>query len=46
MVMGERELARSMLEYVLRAFGVPPARAALLVADDGNGRIVADSERR
>jgi CPA2 family monovalent cation:H+ antiporter-2 len=44
-VMGERELARAMLEYALRAFGVPPARARLLVTDDESD-VVADSDRR
>jgi CPA2 family monovalent cation:H+ antiporter-2 len=44
-VMGEHELARAMLEYALRAFGVPPARAHLLVTDDDSD-VVADSDRR
>jgi CPA2 family monovalent cation:H+ antiporter-2 len=45
-VMGERELARAMLEHALRAFGVPPARARLLVTDDTAAEIAAESERR
>jgi hypothetical protein len=34
-----------MLEYALRAFGVPPARARLLVTEDESD-VVADSDRR
>jgi CPA2 family monovalent cation:H+ antiporter-2 len=45
-VMGERELARAMVEYALRSFGVPPARVRLLVTDDEAAAIAAESERR
>jgi CPA2 family monovalent cation:H+ antiporter-2 len=45
-VMGERELARSMLQHVLRRFGVPPERARLLVRDPGSSDLAADAERR
>jgi CPA2 family monovalent cation:H+ antiporter-2 len=45
-VMGERELARAMLEHALRSFGVPPARARLLVTDDTAAEIAAESDRR
>jgi CPA2 family monovalent cation:H+ antiporter-2 len=34
-VMGERELARSMLEYSLRSLGVPPERARAVAGRDG-----------
>ncbi len=33
-VMGERELARGMLEYSLRSLGVPPERARAIVGHD------------
>jgi CPA2 family monovalent cation:H+ antiporter-2 len=33
-VMGERELARAMLEYVLRGLGVPPERARAVAGRD------------
>jgi CPA2 family monovalent cation:H+ antiporter-2 len=42
-VLGERELARAMLEHVLRTFGVPPARARLLTVDEA---AEVDAERR
>ena len=45
-VMGERELARTMLHYVLRKFGVPPERARMLVEDPGRDELEAQSERR
>jgi monovalent cation:H+ antiporter-2, CPA2 family len=43
-VMGELELARRMSEYALRAFGVPPARAALLAAGQDEERLAAKAE--
>jgi CPA2 family monovalent cation:H+ antiporter-2 len=45
-VMGERELARTMLHHVLRRFGVPPERVRLLVADPTSDELAAQSERR
>lgn len=45
-VMGERELARTMLHHVLRRFGVPPERARLLVEDPTSAELAAESERR
>jgi len=45
-VMGERELARTMLHHVLRRFGVPPERVRLLVADPTSEELAAQSERR
>ncbi len=45
-VLGERELAQAMLEHALRSFGVPPARARLLVTDDAAAEIAAEAERR
>ena len=33
--MGERELARGMLEYSLRSLGVPPERARAVAGRDG-----------
>jgi monovalent cation:H+ antiporter-2, CPA2 family len=45
-VMGERELARTMLHHVLRRFGVPPDRARLLVEDPESAEIEQQAERR
>ena len=45
-VMGERELARTMLMHVLRQFGVPPERARLLVEDPSSSALEAEAERR
>jgi CPA2 family monovalent cation:H+ antiporter-2 len=45
-VMGERELARTMLHHVLRQFGVPPERARLLVEDPSSRELEAEAERR
>jgi CPA2 family monovalent cation:H+ antiporter-2 len=45
-VMGERELARTMLHHVLRRFGVPPERVRLLVAEPTSEEFAAESERR
>ena len=44
-VMGERELARGMTEYVLRSFGVPPARARLLSQAESESELAAKAER-
>ena len=45
-VMGERELARTMLLYVLREFGVPPERARRLAEEPSSADLDADAERR
>lgn len=44
-VMGEHELARGMTEYVLRSFGVPPARARLLSQGESDTELAAKAER-
>ena len=44
-VMGERELARGMTEYVLRSFGVPPARAQLLARGESDKDLETKAER-
>jgi CPA2 family monovalent cation:H+ antiporter-2 len=44
-VMGERELARGMTEYVLRSFGVPPARAQLLARGESDKDLEAKADR-
>jgi CPA2 family monovalent cation:H+ antiporter-2 len=45
-VMGEQELARAMLLYVLRQFGVPPERARLLVEEPASSELAAEADRR
>jgi len=45
-VMGERELARTMLLYVLRQFGVPPERARRLAEEPSSADLDAEAERR
>jgi len=45
-VMGERELARTMLLYVLRQFGVPPERARRLAEEPSSAELAAEAERR
>ena len=45
-VMGERELARTMLLYVLREFGVPPERARRLAEEPSSADLDAEAERR
>jgi CPA2 family monovalent cation:H+ antiporter-2 len=45
-VMGEQELARAMLLYVLRQFGVPPERARRLVEEPAASELDAEAERR
>ena len=45
-VMGERELARTMLLYVLRQFGVPPERARRLAGEPSSADLDAEAERR
>jgi CPA2 family monovalent cation:H+ antiporter-2 len=45
-VMGERELARTMLLHVLRQFGVPPERARLLAEEPSSTELDAEAERR
>lgn len=45
-VMGEQELARAMLLYVLRQFGVPPERARRLVEEPAAADLDAEAERR
>ena len=45
-VMGEQELARAMLLYVLRQFGVPPERARRLVDEPAAADLDAEAERR
>ena len=45
-VMGEQELARTMLLYVLRQFGVPPERARRLVEEPEASELDAEAERR
>jgi len=45
-VMGEVELARGMTEYVLRGFGVPPARARLLAGRESESALAAQAERQ
>jgi monovalent cation:H+ antiporter-2, CPA2 family len=45
-VMGERELARTMLHHVLRRFGVPPERARRLVEDPDSADLSAEADRR
>jgi hypothetical protein len=44
--MGEQELARAMLHYALRHFGVPPERARLLIEDQASTELAAEAERR
>jgi hypothetical protein len=44
--MGEQELARAMLHYALRHFGVPPERVRLLVEDEASAVLAAEAERR
>ena len=44
-VMGEHELARGMIEYVLRSFGVPVARARLLAQRESEQDLAAKAER-
>ena len=44
--MGEHELARAMLHYALRHFGVPPERARLLVEDPASAELAAEADRR
>jgi CPA2 family monovalent cation:H+ antiporter-2 len=44
-LMAERELARRLTEHVLRSFGVPPARAALLVAEEASTELAVRAER-
>ncbi len=44
-VMGERELARGMTEYVLRSFGVPAARARLLAQGESERELAAQADR-
>jgi hypothetical protein len=43
--MGERELARGMTEYVLRSFGVPPARAQQLARGESDKDLEAKADR-
>jgi CPA2 family monovalent cation:H+ antiporter-2 len=45
-IMGEHELARAMLHYALRHFGVPPERARLLVEDPASADLAAEADRR
>ena len=45
-IMGEHELARAMLHYALRHFGVPPERARRLVEDHADADLVAEADRR
>lgn len=45
-IMGEHELARAMLHYTLRHFGVPPERTRLLVEDQASIELAAEAERR
>jgi CPA2 family monovalent cation:H+ antiporter-2 len=45
-IMGEQELARAMLHYALRHFGVPPERARLLIEDQASTELAAEAERR
>jgi len=45
-IMGEQELARAMLHYTLRHFGVPPDRARLLVEDSPSAELAMRAERR
>ena len=45
-IMGEQELARAMLHYALRHFGVPPERARLLIADPASADLSAEADRR
>ena len=45
-IMGEQELARAMLQYTLRHFGVPPERTRLLVEDQASTDLAAEAERR
>jgi K+:H+ antiporter len=44
-VMGERELARGMTEYVLRSFGVPVARARLLAQGETERELAEKADR-
>jgi CPA2 family monovalent cation:H+ antiporter-2 len=44
-LMGERELARGLGEQVLRTFGIPPARARLLVRGESPAEIAEKAER-
>jgi CPA2 family monovalent cation:H+ antiporter-2 len=45
-IMGEQELARAMLHYALRHFGVPPERARMLVEDLPSTELETRAERR
>ena len=45
-IMGEHELARAMLHYTLRHFGVPPDRARLLAEDSPSAELEMRAERR
>jgi len=45
-VMGERELARTMLLHVLREFGVPPERSRRLAEEPSSTELDAEAERR
>lgn len=40
------ELARAMLHYTLRHFGVPPERTRLLVEDQASIELAAEADRR
>jgi CPA2 family monovalent cation:H+ antiporter-2 len=44
-IMGERELARRLTEHVLRSFGVPLARARLLVEEETPTELAEKAER-
>jgi monovalent cation:H+ antiporter-2, CPA2 family len=44
-LMGERELARRLTEHVLQSFGVPPARARLLVEEESAAALAEKAER-
>jgi CPA2 family monovalent cation:H+ antiporter-2 len=45
-IMGEQELARAMLHYTLRHFGVPPERTRMLVEDLPSHELATQAERR
>jgi CPA2 family monovalent cation:H+ antiporter-2 len=44
-VMGEREMARGLAEQLLKGFGVPPARAQLIVQDVGAQEVSVKARR-
>jgi monovalent cation:H+ antiporter-2, CPA2 family len=44
-VMGEREMARSLAAQLLKSFGIAPARAELLVEEQGAAEISAKADR-